>query len=54
LARALGTPASSMPAIWPDAVFGWLLCLDYDASGRLLQALASNQQLMFDDQGASP
>jgi hypothetical protein len=54
LARALGAPASSMPAAWPDPVFGWLLRLDYDASGRLLQAHASNQQLMFDDQGASP
>jgi len=54
LARALGAPASSMPAIWPDAVFGWLLRLDFDGSGRLLQALAFNQHLMFDDQGASP
>ena len=54
LAHALGAPLSSMPTAWPDAVFGWLLRLDYDANGALLAARASNQQLMFDDQGASP
>ncbi len=54
LAHALGAPPSTLPALWPDAVFGWLLRLDFDASGQLQKANASNQQLMFDDQGASP
>ncbi len=54
LAHALNAPPSTLPAIWPDAVFGWLLRLDFDASGQLLKAQASNQQLMFDDQGATP
>lgn len=54
LAHSLGAPPATLPAIWPDAVFGWLLRLDFDAGGQLLKAQASNQQLMFDDQGASP
>ena len=54
LAHALGASPSTLPATWPDAVFGWLLRLDFDASGQLLKAQASNQHLMFDDQGASP
>ncbi len=54
LAHALGAPLSSLPPTWPDLVFGWLLRLDFDTSGQLLRAQASNQQLMFDDQGASP
>jgi hypothetical protein len=54
LAHALGAPPSTLPAIWPDPVFGWLLQLNFDASGQLHEAHARNQQLMFDDQGASP
>ncbi len=54
LAHALGAPPSSLPAIWPDPIFGWLLRLDFDASGQLHGVQASNQQLMFDDHGVSP
>ena len=54
LAQALGAPPSSLPAAWPDAVFGWLLRLDYDAAGALVAVRASNQQLMFGDHGAAP
>ena len=50
LAHAFCAQASSISAAWPDAVFGWLLRLDYDANGALLAARASNQQVMFDDQ----
>ena len=54
LAQALGAPPPTLPSMWPESVFGWLLRLDFDANGQLLKAQASNQQLMFDDQGASP
>ncbi len=33
LAHALGAPTASLPAVWPDDVFGWLLQLSFDASG---------------------
>jgi YD repeat-containing protein len=35
-------------------VFGWLLRLDYDASGALVAATRHEQQLMFGDCGTSP
>ncbi len=54
LAHALGAPPTALPMAWPDEVFGWLLRLDFDAHGMLVKAQASNQQLMFDDRGASP
>jgi len=54
LAKALGAPASLLPAKWPDEVFGWMLRLDYDAAGELAEATLHNQRLMFNDCGAEP
>ena len=50
LALALGAPAQSLPELWPDDVFGWLLQLTFDAAGTC-SARAINQDLMFGDCG---
>ena len=50
LAVALGAPRQSLPAIWPDDVFGWLVQLSFDASGVCV-ARALNQELMVGDSG---
>jgi hypothetical protein len=50
LAIALGAPAQSLPALWPDDVFGWLLQLSFDAAGTC-SARAINQELMYGDCG---
>lgn len=50
LAIALGAPPESLPALWPDDVFGWLLQLRFDADGVCV-AQAINQQLMPGDSG---
>lgn len=49
LAQALGASKQALPVAWPDDVFGWLLQLDYDAAGRLTNAHACSQKLMFGD-----
>jgi hypothetical protein len=49
LARALGASAPALPRAWPDDVFGWLLRLNYDATGRLANVHACNERLMLDD-----
>ena len=54
LARALGAAAETLPGQWPDDVFGWLLQLDYDGDGRLIDVDARNQQLMFADRIEQP
>jgi hypothetical protein len=61
-ARALGADATQLPpqahwpAVWPDAVFGWLLQLCYDADGTLLplQTCCVSEQLMYADYGQQP
>ena len=45
LARALGAAESALPHIWPDTVFGWLIRLEFDATGRLAIAHACNERL---------
>ncbi len=50
LAIALGAPRQSLPAIWPDDVFGWLVQLSFDASGVCV-ARTLNQELMVGDSG---
>ena len=49
LASALGAPPQSLPALWPDDVFCWLLQLSFDANGACV-AHAINQQLMAGDE----
>ena len=49
LAQALGVDEQALPKLWPDAVFGWLLRLEYGAAGRLANIDVRNQQLMFGD-----
>jgi hypothetical protein len=49
LVKALGAPATLLPGKWPDDVFGWLVRLDYDATGALAGATSINQRLMFGD-----
>jgi hypothetical protein len=61
-ARALGVDATRLPpqahwpAAWPDAVFGWLLQLRYDAAGELIPAetCCVSQCLMYADAGQEP
>ncbi len=50
LATALGAPPQSLPTIWPNDVFCWLVQLSFDASGVCV-ARALNQQLMVGDFG---
>ncbi len=50
LAVALGAPRQSLPAIWPDDVFCWLVQLSFDTSGVCV-ARALNQELMVGDSG---
>ena len=49
LAGSLGASSAALPGQWPDDVFGWLLRLDFDASGRLARVDARSQDLMFGD-----
>jgi hypothetical protein len=49
LAKALGASAQTPLDAWPDDIFGWLLRLDYDATGRLAKVDVHNQQLMYGD-----
>ena len=52
LAAALGAPPQSLPAAWPDDVFGWLVVLRFDAKGACV-AQVLNQELMCGDCGRS-
>jgi hypothetical protein len=51
LLQALGaTPKEVLPkSKWPDAVFGWVIQLRYDADGRLVETKRINEQLLPDD-----
>ena len=51
LLRALGAdPGKVLPdAKWPDAVYGWVIQLRFDAEGRLADAKCINEHLMPDD-----
>jgi hypothetical protein len=48
LLRALGAdPAKLLPnGKWPDAVFGWLIQLRYDANGHLMESKCINENLL--------
>jgi hypothetical protein len=56
LLTALGAdPARVLPqAQWPEAVFGWMIELHYDATGRLQTAQCLPQNLMPDDAPPPP
>ncbi len=47
LLRALGAkPESLLPGgVWPESVFDWVLVLQYDARGRLVNAVRVVQEL---------
>lgn len=51
LLRALGTnPAQVIPdSKWPGDVFGWLIQLRYDQTGKLIEVKRINENLMPDD-----
>jgi broad specificity phosphatase PhoE len=48
LAGALGAIPESLPALWPDDVFDWLLQLSFDANGACVTCKI-DQQLMDGD-----
>ena len=51
LMRSLGAnPAAVIPkSKWPEDVFGWLIELRYDDTGRLVETRRINEKLMPDD-----
>lgn len=62
LAAGLGASSSTLPATskwpttWPGDVFGWLLQICLDGSGKIDTAntICVNEQLMYDDYGQEP
>jgi hypothetical protein len=57
LLHGANLPATSnWPTEWPGDVYGWVLQLCYDSSGKInpSQTICLNQRLMFDDHGQDP
>ena len=56
LLQALGaTPKDVLPkSKWPDAVFGWLIQLRYDADGHLIETKLINENLQPGDASQPP
>ncbi len=60
--RALGVNPEALPleanwpSLWPAEVFGWVLELAFDESGRVVpsQTRCLNQRLMYGDHGKNP